>query len=67
MFIGECGGNYTTMESGFKDCSKCTRNHDKDAWKFVVSRLRTHMQVKVQFSRIDIIGQNGNEGEHYDD
>ena len=31
MFIGECGGRYTIMESGFKDCSKCTRNHDKDS------------------------------------
>lgn len=65
MFI-ECEGNYSLLESGFKDCSKCTRNHDKDSWKFIVARLREHMEVKVKFSRIDAIGLNGNDGEHYE-
>ena len=58
MFIGECGGRYTIMESGFKDCSKCTRNHDKDSWKFVIARLREHMDVKVKFSDINKGEQN---------
>ena len=40
------------MENGLKDCSKCTRNHDKDSWKFVLARLREHMEIKVKFSRI---------------
>ena len=62
MFI-PCSGNYKLLESGFKDCSACTRNHDKNSWRFVVARLREHMQVKVKFSRIDIIG---GDGEHYD-
>ena len=50
MFI-ECDGNYTLLDSGFKDCSKCTRNHDKDAWKFIVSRLREKMHIKVNINR----------------
>lgn len=60
-----CDGKYT-MEDYGKDCSKCTRNHDKDSWKFIVSRLRTNMSIKKKFSRIDIIGQNGGDGKHYD-
>ena len=66
MHVPNCGGNYTIMENGFKDCMKCTRNHDKDSWKFVISRLRDIMEVKVKFSRIDAIGQNGNDGDHYE-
>ncbi len=48
----ECGGLYTTTEDGIKDCSRCGRNHDKDSWKFVLARLREHMEIKVKFSRI---------------
>lgn len=66
LFFIECDGRYTLMDNGFKDCSKCTRNHDKDSWKFIVSRLRDKMTVKVKFSRIDMVGLNGNDGEHYE-
>jgi Zn-finger protein len=48
----DCGGNHLWLDNGIKDCSKCTRNHDKDSWKFVVSRLREIMDIKVKFSRI---------------
>lgn len=48
----DCGGNYSLEDYG-KDCSKCTRNHDKDAWKFIVSRLRKLGKYKVKFSRIN--------------
>jgi len=53
-----CGGRYTMLESGFKDCSKCTKNHDKDSWKFVIGRLRDIMDVKVKFSRINSENKN---------
>jgi len=65
LFFINCGIK-VPMLKGFKDCSTCTRIHDKDGWKFVMARLRDHIQVKVKFSRIDIIGQNGGDGEHYE-
>lgn len=52
MFI-ECDGDYVVMENGYKDCSNCTRNHDKDSWKFIVSRLRTKMEITVKFNEVD--------------
>lgn len=48
----DCGGNYV-MEDYGKDCIKCTRNHDKDSWKFIVSRVRELGKYKVKFSRIN--------------
>ena len=52
MFIDDCKGNYTLLENGFKDCSNCTRNHDKDSWKFIVARLREHMSIEKKFSQV---------------
>ena len=57
LYFIECDGNYV-MENYGKDCSKCTRNHDKDSWKFIVSRLRTYMDIKVKFSRINSENKN---------
>lgn len=48
----DCGGNYKVLESGVKDCSDCTRNHDKDSWKFIVGRLREVNNYMVKFNEL---------------
>lgn len=48
----DCGGTYRISEHNVKDCSKCTRNHDKDSWKYVVGRLRQHNEYVVKFNEI---------------
>lgn len=50
--VEDCGGKYT-MEDYGKNCMECTRNHDKDSWKFIVSRIRELSNIKVKFSRIN--------------
>lgn len=52
MFI-ECTGNYTLMENGIKDCSQCTYNHDKHAWKNILNDLREHMSVEKKFHEVE--------------
>ena len=52
MLLDNCGGDYVIMKNTFKDCSSCTKNHDKLSWKFVVNKLRERMDVKVKFTDI---------------
>lgn len=48
----DCGGSYITLEDGTKDCSRCTRNHDKDSWRFIIGRLREVNQYEVNFNKL---------------
>ena len=37
--LGEkCGGNFTYLESGIKDCSKCLVPHSKNGYNYVTSK-----------------------------
>ena len=47
----DCGGRYEMLESGIKDCSACTRNHDKDSWKFIIGKLRNANNYVVKFNK----------------
>jgi len=66
LYFIDCEGSYTMMDNKFKDCSKCTRNHDKDAWRYIIGRINEHMKINKKFNRIDMIGLNGNDGDHYE-
>lgn len=36
----DCGGNYTILKNGVKDCSKCFLPHDpKKGYDFVIEKL----------------------------
>jgi len=41
-FKEDCGGDFTMVEEVkplyVKDCSNCTKNHDKDSYEFIVVR-----------------------------
>ena len=34
----ECGGNFT-YTNGIKDCSKCTKPHDKNSYEYISSKM----------------------------
>lgn len=53
MYYIKCGGNYKLMDNGLKDCMQCTRNHDKDAWKYIQARTREYMNIKVKFGELN--------------
>ena len=36
----DCGGNYTYLENGCKDCSACTFPHRKENYGLMIERLR---------------------------
>jgi len=35
----KCGGNYTYIEDGIKDCSNCLIPHSKDGYMYIVSKF----------------------------
>ena len=43
-FLGkECGGNFSILPNGVKDCSSCLYPHDPDHYSGVLARLRDNM------------------------
>ena len=44
--LGEdCGGNYSYMETGIKDCSKCLVPHRKDSFEYINKRFNDIMEL----------------------
>ncbi|MBQ2287528.1 MAG: hypothetical protein II251_02280 [Lachnospiraceae bacterium] len=37
----ECGGNYTYLENGIKDCSSCLIPHQDKGYEYVLSKLKS--------------------------
>lgn len=35
----ECGGNFAIGEGGIKDCSGCTKPHDKESYSFIMQGM----------------------------
>lgn len=40
----DCGGEYTLLDNGLKNCSACTRPHDRDGYEHVMKRLKRFFQ-----------------------
>ena len=36
----ECGGNYTYLENGIKDCTFCLIPHQENGYEYVLSKLK---------------------------
>jgi Zn-finger protein len=36
----DCGGTYTILKGGMKDCHKCTLPHRKDGWDIIQKKLK---------------------------
>ncbi len=39
VFGDKCGGNFTYLESGIKDCSVCLYPHKKENYDHIIKRL----------------------------
>lgn len=39
LYHMDCGGNFTTLANGKKDCSSCIKPHTVDGYDMVVSKL----------------------------
>ena len=48
MLKDECGGNFS-MNHGVKDCSGCTKPHQKDSYDFVMSKIRLVIERGSEF------------------
>ncbi|MCA1926968.1 MAG: cysteine-rich small domain-containing protein [Calditerrivibrio sp.] len=42
-FFEDCGGDFK-FTNGFKDCSDCVKNHDKNSYEFVLNKLRLYLK-----------------------
>lgn len=36
----ECGGNFTYLENGFKDCSRCLIPHQRENYGYIIEHYR---------------------------
>jgi Zn-finger protein len=36
----DCGGDYTILDNGVKDCSKCLLPHTTNGYDYIVERLK---------------------------
>ena len=41
----KCGGNFTFLENGVKDCSNCTIPHTKGGYEHISSKLNEIMEL----------------------
>lgn len=51
-FVEDCGGNPLTTESGIRDCSACTKPHDKQGWTWIRDRINEEVNNTVKFGSI---------------
>lgn len=40
-----CGGKFTYTEQGIKDCSNCTRPHEKDKYEDIVRHMEKVLEL----------------------
>ena len=48
----QCGGAYTILQNGWKDCSRCTIPHNKNMYDYVVNKLVELNNTKLIERRI---------------
>jgi len=48
----DCGGNYTFLKGGLKDCSKCAVPHREDGWDYVQKVLKEAFMFLGQLPKI---------------
>lgn len=48
LLKNECGGDYK-ITSGVKDCSNCTKPHDKDSYEYVMKMMKVVIERGSDF------------------
>jgi len=38
--LDDCGGNYTILEDGTKDCSDCNLPHQREGYDYIIKKLQ---------------------------
>ena len=46
-FNDDCGGEYTILKSGIKDCSNCIIPHSAEGYDYIVEELRKTALAKI--------------------
>lgn len=41
--FGDCGGNFTILQNGTKDCSGCLIPHKEGGYEYILEKLRQSM------------------------
>ncbi len=42
----DCGGQYTKLKNGIKDCSNCLVPHNKNNYDLIINKLRKYFDKK---------------------
>lgn len=40
-----CGGNFSILENGIKDCSKCMLPHNKKNYKYIIDKFQEIIEL----------------------
>ena len=40
-----CGGNFTFLENGIKDCSNCTKPHHRENYDLIMEKMNQVMEL----------------------
>ena len=43
----DCGGKFTILENGWKDCSECSIIHEEDGYDHVIRMLKKAKETKL--------------------
>lgn len=46
----DCGGNYTILDNGWKDCSNCMIPHNPEGYDYIVRKLVEYNDKRIHYS-----------------
>ena len=50
-YLDNCGGIYTVLEDGMKDCSKCIIPHSENGYDYIIKKLMRTLKRNLQWSK----------------
>lgn len=51
LYLTDCGGNFTTLSNGVKDCSNCTIPHIESNYEYILAKFRIAANTKAEESK----------------
>ena len=46
LYTYDCKGNYSILENGWKDCSKCLIPHSENGYEYIIKFIKEEMETK---------------------
>lgn len=62
-FVEHCGGTPVYTDSGVRDCSQCTKPHDKQGWTWIRDRINEEVGNTKRFSEVIKDERSRNQGD----